>query len=238
MAEVKTDEEQVEFLKKWFDDNGTSLLVSIVVVLAAVFGYRTWETQQLEQAQSASVMYEELVQAVTVNDPMGTISEENISTGKFLASQLKQEHTKSSYAHFAAMHMAKAAVEAGDLEAAIRELQWLMDNGASEKLIVIANMRLARVKLAQGEFEAALVQLDEVEAGAHQSSYEELRGDILFALDRKDEAREAYQKAVNLQTNPRLIAQMKLGDLVVPRIEVKSDETDSSELPAAVVKED
>ncbi len=198
MADVKTDEEQVEAIKRWFDENGTSMIVTLVVVLAVVFGYRSWESQKVETAETASAKYEALVEAVRVANPNQGLSEENISTGKFLAGQLKDDHADSTYAHFAAMHLAKLAVDAGDLENAATELQWVLDNDASEKIAVIANLRLAKIKLAMGDNEAALAQLGKVQAGAHQSSYDELKGDALYALERKDEAREAYQNAATI----------------------------------------
>ena len=233
-----TDEEQVELLKKWFDENGTSLLVSIVLVLVVVFGYRTWETQTHESAEAASALYEELIQAVSLPSPNAVVSEENISTAKFLAEQLKQEHTSSTYAHFAALHLAKMAVQAGELETAAEELQWVLDNGANDRVAVIANLRLAKVKFGGNELESALAQLEETDAGSHRSSYLELKGDVLYALDRKDEAREAYQLAVNLQTNIKPMVQMKLDDLVLPRVVIPAAETDSADENSPVVEED
>ena len=67
MVDDRTEEEQVEVLKKWFGENGVSLVVSIVLVLAVVFGYRTWETQTRESGETASVMYENLQMAVIVS---------------------------------------------------------------------------------------------------------------------------------------------------------------------------
>ena len=225
MVGDKIEEEQIELLKKWLNENGTSIIVSIVVVLAVVFGYRTWETQTRETAEAASVIYEELVEAVTVNPPQ-TISDENLSTSKFLANQLKSEYSNSTYAQFAAMHLAKLAVEAAELETAATELQWALDNGSDSKVAIIANLRLAKVKFALKEYDSAIAQLDTMEAGSHKSSYEELRGDIYYAMGSIDESREAYQRAVNLQTiNKKPMTQMKLDDLVAPAASIAVDET-------------
>jgi len=220
VVDDRTEEEQVEALKKWFGENGTSLIVSIVIVLAVVFGYRTWETQGRESGEAASAMYQNLQDAVAVG-PLDELSDENISTGKFLADQLKSEHSGSSYAFFAAMQMAKIAVEKEDLEEASKQLSWILDNGADEKLSIIANLRLAKVKLGLGEHEQALTQLDTVKSGGHESSYEETRGDIYFAMGKNTEAREAYQRAVTLQgENIKPLTRMKLDDLVVPSNEI------------------
>ncbi|MFT6753057.1 MAG: putative negative regulator of RcsB-dependent stress response [Candidatus Azotimanducaceae bacterium] len=223
MVDDRTEEEQVEALKKWFGENGVSLVVSIVLVLAIVFGYRTWETQTREEGEAASAIYENLQTAVVVG-PLDVISEENLSTGRFLADQLQSDHSGSTYAHFAALQMAKIAVEKGELEEAGKQLQWTLDNGVDEKIEIITNLRLAKIKLGLKEYEAALTQLDSVKSGAHESSYEEVRGDIFYASDRMDEAREAYQRAVNLQGDAKKpFTQMKLDDLMAPGSIIAAD---------------
>lgn len=229
MAADSTEEEQVEAIKNWVTENGTSLIVGIVLVLGVVFGYRAWETQVRESGEMASDIYEELVQAVTVVG-LAELSAEKVATGRFLAKQLKDGHEDSAYAHFAAMHLARLAVENEDMARAADELQWVMDHEPDAGIEIIANMRLAKVKLAQQQYEAALEQLQQIEPGAFESSYEELQGDIYYAMDRMTEAREAYQRAVNAQgqtLNP--MTKMKLDDLVAPSALVSVDATSETE---------
>ena len=112
MVADSTEEEQVEALKKWFAENGVSLLLGIVLALGGVFGYRAWENSVRQTGEVASAIYEDLVAAVgTV--PESGLSEEMLTTGRSLAVQLKADHGGSSYALFAAMTMAKLLVEPG-----------------------------------------------------------------------------------------------------------------------------
>jgi predicted negative regulator of RcsB-dependent stress response len=221
----KTEEEQVEALKNWFAKNGTSLVVGIVLSLGAVFGYQTWEKSAREQAEKASDMYENLTAAVAVG-PLGALSEENKLTANFIANQLKTEFPDSTYAHFAAMQLAKLNVESGELDAAVQELQWALDHQVDGSLAPLVRLRLAQVKLGQGQHEAALALLDQSKSGAHASAYAELRGDVYYAMDQIDDARQAYQLAVaSLKegtTKPML--NMKLEDLVLPEVEIPADE--------------
>jgi len=62
-----TEDEQVEAIKRWFEDNGTFLVVGIIVVLSIVFGLRAWETQTRETAEAASAKYEDLIAALTIS---------------------------------------------------------------------------------------------------------------------------------------------------------------------------
>jgi len=220
----KTEEEQVEAIKNWFAKNGTSLVAGIVLALGSVFGYQAWEKSVRDQGEKASGMYENLTTAVSVG-PFETLSDESRSTAVFIANQLKAEYPDSTYAHFAAMQLAKLEVEAGALDSAATELQWVLDQKVDDSLAVLVRLRLAQVKLGQGEYEAALALLDQSNIDGYASAYAELRGDVYYAMDRLDDARQAYQAAVALlkegTTKPML--SMKLEDLVLPEVAIPAD---------------
>jgi predicted negative regulator of RcsB-dependent stress response len=220
----KTEEEQVEAVKTWFAENGTTLVVGIALSLAAVFGYQAWETSVREKGEAASELYENLTAAVSTN-PMDDLKPEARATADFIANQLKADYASSTYAHFAAMHLAKLDVESGDLAAAATELQWVLDHQPEESLASLVRLRLAQVKLALGEHDAALALLDPQQAGGYGSSYAEARGDVLFAMGKLAEAREAYQQAINnlTQGNTKPMLSMKLEDLVAPPAVVPAD---------------
>lgn len=224
MVTDKTEEEQVEAIKNWFAKNGTSLVAGIVLALGSVFGYQAWEKSVRDQGEKASGMYENLTTAVSVG-PFETLSDESRSTAVFIANQLKAEYPDSTYAHFAAMQLAKLEVEAGALDSAATELQWVLDQKVDDSLAVLVRLRLAQVKLGQGEYEAALALLDQSNIDGYASAYAELRGDVYYAMDRLDDARQAYQAAVALlkegTTKPML--SMKLEDLVLPEVAIPAD---------------
>lgn len=226
MVADSTEEEQVEALKKWFEENGVSLLLGIVLALGGVFGYQAWEQSTRETAEAASAIYENLVAAVGFV-PSDGLSEEMTATGITLAEQLKTEYSDSSYALFGALHMAKVAVEAGNLDKAAGELQWALDNGAEDSFEILARIRLSRVLSAQEKYEEARDVLDvQLDLLAHQSSWEEARGDIYFSMGKLEDAREAYQLAVQsagqIQSKPYL--NMKLEDLTYAKVITRSEE--------------
>ena len=215
MVADSTEEEQVEALKKWFAENGVSLVMGVVLALGGVFGYRAWENSTREVGEAASAIYEDLISAagsISGNDS----SEEMTATAIALAGQLKTEYSDSSYALFAALTMAKIAVESGNLDKAAAELHWVLNNGAQGSFEILARTRLSRVLSAQEKYEEALAVLDvRLDLAAHRSSWEEARGDVYFSMDRLDEAREAYQLAAQNtgQGESRPYLNMKLEDL-------------------------
>ena len=225
MAADRTEEEQVEALKSWFQDNGVSLVFGIVITLGAVFGYRAWDNSIQQTGEEASAVYENLLSAVGTIPPEG-LSEEMMATGNTLATQLKSEYGDTSYALFAAFHLAKIAVDAGDLDKAVAEFKWVLDNGASDSMEILARTRLARVLAAQEKYDEALAILDvKLELSTHLSSWEEARGDIYYGKGDMDKAREAYQLAVSNVGEDSLkpYLNMKLEDLTYSTSSIAAD---------------
>ncbi len=231
MVTDKTEEEQVEALKKWFEENGVSLVVGIVLALAAVFGYRAWDNNVRETGEAASAIYENLVSAV-VAVPGEGLSESMRTTGQTLADQLKNEYGDSTYAQFAGLQMARVAVEAGDLDKAATELKWVISNGAQGSIEIIARMRLARVLESMDKLDEAMATIDvKRDLGQHRSSWEEVRGDIYLAMGKNEEARQAYQLALTnvSQEGAKPYLTMKLEDLTYAEAAIEGDgESDSA----------
>lgn len=208
---VESDEEQLEVLKKWWDENGTSLVVAVVLALGGSFGYRAWEDSVRETAEAASVQYENLRQA------SAAVADENLrTTALTLGEGLKKDHADSAYAVFAALHLAKLAVEEGNLDKAQAELTWALAQKPEPHLATIARMRLARVMLAKEDPTAAMAQLESYTPAASQTaSWEEVRGDAFVVLGDDVNARASYQRALENLTdaNARPLLELKLADI-------------------------
>jgi predicted negative regulator of RcsB-dependent stress response len=151
-----------------------------------------------------------------------------------MAETLKSDHPDSTYAVFASLQMAKLAVERGDFAVAEAEFRWALEY-ADPSLEAPIRIRLARVLKADNRFELALEVLDKkIELFAYGPTWHEARGDILLMLKETDQARQAYQIAVNTSgelTAPSLI--MKLEDItyakVIPELTAETDEVSEPE---------
>ncbi|MGI1678583.1 MAG: tetratricopeptide repeat protein [Cellvibrionaceae bacterium] len=213
MSDHITEEEQIEAAKRWWNENGKSVVIGVVVAVVGYFGWQGWQTQQKTAAESASLLFEDMMQAAVV-EPGQTITEDQLLKAQTIAEELKEDHSGSLYSNNAALWMAKLAVESGDLEKAHTELEWVIDHDANEGVEFIARLRLAQVQYSQKEFDKALSTLDEVKAGAFDTSFNELRGDIYVAQEKIDLAIETYEKILSdsnsAQSSRRDIVQMKL----------------------------
>lgn len=213
MAELRTEEEQVEALKNWWKENGRSLLLAIVVALAGVLGWQGWQKRVEAQATNASITYQELVDAVLALRSAPDADAQR-TTANHLAETLKGDFSDSGYAVLGALLMAKVQVDSGETEKALAGLTWVMENSEVEELKQLAILRAARIKLAQGDAAAANDLLESGDKGYFTAAHEELLGDTLLSLGDKAEARKAYDKALAVAApQAKAILQMKRDDL-------------------------
>lgn len=194
MEQYRTEDEQVQALARWWKENGRSTAVAVVVALSAIFGWRAWQSNAALQQEQASDIYQELVRALGTQE-----ASPGTPAGVELAEQLKREYGSSTYAQFAALHLAALAVKDGKLSDAEAQLRWVLGKApAGSDTAQIAQQRLARVLAASGDIEQALSILGTTETGSYGASYAAAQGDILLAAGRKDEARAAFTKALAL----------------------------------------
>jgi len=205
----KTDEEQVEQLKKWWNENGKSIVGGITLGLVAIFGWRGWQDHLVVQGENASDLYEQM--AADIREGKGTDTE--IAA---IADQLNQDYKSTPYSIFSSLLQAREAVEKDDISAAKNHLQWVLDNTDNDEFRHIARLRFSRLLLIEGDKDAALSLIEKVDTGKFASSYHELRGDILLQQGDPKAAQEAYTQALATQNSIRgnqSIVQMKLDDL-------------------------
>ena len=218
MAEHLTDEEQLEALKRWWKENGSSTVATITIAVVGYFGWQYWETSQQAQAEAASAIYQQMMEA-SETQPGQVISDESAATAGHLAGELKNNYSSSLYAQQAALMLAKLAVASKDLDKAEAEIKWVLAQNPDEALALLANLRLAKVLYAQEQYDAALSALSTQDAGAFTAAFESLKGDILLAKDDQQGARGAYQLALisllPTEGARRALLEMKLNDVKV-----------------------
>jgi predicted negative regulator of RcsB-dependent stress response len=205
------EEETLESLKKWWDENGKQLIATVVVVALGFGGYNFWESQQVATQGEASDLYEEILE-LSLLDPGEEIAADDASEIILLCERLRAEYGQTAFA--AAQHVA-----ADDLAAAEEALQWVIDNPGGglfsepdEGLLLTANLRLGRVILAQGDAQRALDLVNGVDPKTFEAGFSELRGDIYLALDREADARDAFLAAQEAGSQSEAL-RMKLDNL-------------------------
>ena len=183
-----TEEQQIAAFKNWWKENGSSIVTGVVLGLAVLFGGKAWFAYQERTAQNASNVYMVMMNALETGD-VAIVTER--------AGLLISEFSRTPYASFAALALAKLKLADGELEAAQAQLQWALDNSASGVIQDVVRLRLARVLVARGELDAAGQLLDQAVPGsAFDALYTELRGDLYLARGEPVLASDAYQQAL------------------------------------------
>ncbi|QFS87285.1 MULTISPECIES: YfgM family protein [unclassified Marinobacter] len=214
MAELRTEEEQIQAIKDWWKKNGSSLLIGIGAALAIVFGWQAWQNHQAQQRAEAANQFATLLNAFADE------SDENASeTVAFVAETLRNDYGKSAYAIYGNLVLARQQMMVdGNAEAAIDSLNWALDKAADyPALSLVVRNRLARAQFAAERYDDALATLDgAANADAFAGVFSELRGDILLAQGDTDGARDAYLAAREQNQQGRSgILELKLSDLGV-----------------------
>jgi len=212
------EEENIEALKKWWDENGKPLLFFAIFVIGGYGAWLLWQNSQATDAETASDLYEEVL-SLAISEPGLPVTEQESRRILELFDQLKVDYSGSVYALYGALFAAQQLVNANDLDAAEDSLQWVLDNQQNglfrqteEGLILTTNLRLGRVILAKGESERALNLVNGIDPKAFEAGFAELRGDIYVTMGRIVDARDAYIAAQQAgSSNDGL--RMKLDDL-------------------------
>ena len=189
MADHVTEEQQVEAIKKWWKENGIAVIAGLVIGFGALYGWRYWNETKADQAAEASLQYG----IFQVQLKQGNVE------AKQSGDKIISEYTATPYAVLAAFELAKYAIEKNDLAEAKARLQWVLDNTRQAQMKHTAQLRLAAVVSAEGDFDAALGLLNVDAAGGYKGAYAEMRGDVLVAKGDLAAAHAAYDLA--LQTD-------------------------------------
>ncbi len=98
MDVYQSDEEQIDALKKWWQENGNSVIAGVILGLTAIFGWRGWQDYKIEQAEAASELYQQMVIAVR--------DDKNAKNAKETANNILAEYESTAYSVFAKLTLA------------------------------------------------------------------------------------------------------------------------------------
>ena len=202
MESYSTEEQQVEAIKQFWKENGTSIILGAVIGLGGLWGWRYYNEQQIQTQETASIQYEQTVESLTQNEQ-----------GFSSALAFLNENKDNNYAVLLAFQLAQEAVSRDDLSEAARQLQFVVDSADVPAIVALANIRLARIQIQQESYQQAMASLEAVGQDSFKAQVEELKGDIHAAQGNLDKARAAYSAALEVSAGDNLL-KMKLDNLL------------------------
>jgi len=220
MADLYDTHEQGERVKSWLRENGSAIVMGLVLAFGLMFGFKQWQAWETSKRQQASAEYQMLTGFLEVNNMDAAVPNYEV---------LKSEFPDSAYTAMASMMMAKVRLQAGQEDLAASALMHAMANAQPEPAKIIARERLARLRLSQGDTATAKELLDGApsETG-FEAQFAEIRGDIHLANGETDQAIQSYQAALEALeegVGNRELLKIKLEALGAP---VSEDTADGS----------
>lgn len=201
MEQYVTEEQQVEAIKRFWKENGIAIIVGAALGLGGLFGWRYYNDTKIATQEQASATYD-IVAVDLIKSEAGFSS----------AQSYIDENSDSGYALLMAFKLAQQAAERKDLTEAEKQLTFAANSAENASIEAIANLRLARVQLEQGNHEQALTTLDKVADDAFIAQRQETKGDVYHAQQLFDKARAAYSSALEVNEN-NTVLKMKLDNL-------------------------
>ena len=188
------EHEQSERVRTWLRNNAAGLIGGVALGLASIYGWYWWKDQGEAKRLKASDEYQAVLEQVQAG---------NLKEAQAKAAGLKD----TAFAPLSGLDLAKAQVDGGKRDEAIATLRAIHTDDSA--IAAVVSQRLARLLIDGGKSEEALKLLADIDdAVAH-----EVRGDALFALGRKDQARDAYRKALaqlDVAAPQRRLVELKL----------------------------
>ncbi len=204
MAYDLEEQEQLASIKSWWEQYGRLLIVALVGGALVFGGIRGWYYYRNTQAASAVALFAQLQGAERASDHKRV---------RDIATQIVDRYGSTPYAGQAALAAAKSAFDTGDLTDAKTRLQWTIDNAKDDESRDVARLRLARVLIDEKKPDEALKLLEAKHGESFDGLYAGVKGDVLYAQGKRQEARAAYQVALDKSdaASPlRQIIQLKL----------------------------
>ena len=219
MSDLYDTHEQGERVKSWLRENGSAIVMGLALAFALMFGYKQWQTWETSKRQQASAEYQVMLSFIEANNMDAAVPNYEV---------LKSEYPKSAYTSMAAMMMAKARLQAGQVDLAVSELTYAMNNAELAPIAVIARERLARIKLSQGDTGAALELLDGAASEeGFEAMFAEIRGDIHLANGETELAIQSYRSSLDS-------AEENIGNRELLKVKLEALGANVTETPEAV----
>lgn len=186
MALDLEEQDQLDALKTWWKTNGNKVLIVVATVAAVIIGYQGWKQYQVQQSQAASEKFMLL----------GDTSPTDVETIKSLSAEIMDKYPSTPYAARAALISAKTNYNAKDIDSAKLQSEWAYKNAKEDAVKSLAQLQLAGILFEQKDYDAALKLVNESHEASFDGLFNDLKGDILVAQGKPEEAKVAYQEAV------------------------------------------
>jgi len=186
MALDLEEQEQVDELKALWKKYGVYITRGVIAFFVLYGLFQGWGYYQTKQSQGASELYQSIV----------VLDEKNTKDILQKSQKLMDDYSGSPYAGRAAILFAKASYLEGNKDKAKGKLEWVASHAKESATESIALIQLGQILVEEKKYEDALKKANDVDNEGYLGLSNDLKGDILNAMGKKEEAKKAYQEAL------------------------------------------
>jgi predicted negative regulator of RcsB-dependent stress response len=201
------EQEQLDELKHYWAKYGNLITWALIAVFGAFAAWNGWQWWQRKEAVQASAIYDELDRAVGAKD-LGRVER--------AFADIKEKFGSTAYAEMAGLLASKSLFEGGKTDQAEATLRWVSDNAKDKEYRSMAMLRLASLMLERKAYDDALKLLAKAPSEDFAPLFADLRGDVLQAQGKRDEAKAEYKRALDgldSRLSYRQVIELKLNAL-------------------------
>lgn len=207
MAVYLQDEQEIDNFKYFWNRYGRWLFAILVILAIVYFGWGWYQSHARSQNEQAADSLEAFVTQDQANNEVGT---------KKALFELQSKYAHTIAATEATFIMASKSFDQGKYDEAIKHLQWVQKQQSNDYIQALVAQRLAIVYLQQHKYDLALKSLDVKTPASFKPLLLDVKGDVLVAQHKTQEATLAYQEALKLlpkDAMQRDLIQMKVDAL-------------------------
>lgn len=182
------EDQQIEKIKKWWRENGLSVVLGLTLGISGMFGWHYWQAERVERSEAASALY---------SDMIASLQNADNAAARQSADKILADYENTPYGVFALMNLAALAVADDDLDTAVSHLSEALEKSGDASLSHVIRIRLIRILIGLDKLEQARALTDRQDKGAFAAGYDEMIGDINVRQGDIHAARAAYQQAIN-----------------------------------------
>ncbi|GHF84194.1 YfgM family protein [Thalassotalea marina] len=200
----QTEEEQVEQIKKIWQEYGNAIITGLVLGLGGFIAYGYYNQNKLAEEMTTSDGYQQVLELAGEGD----------ESFQNKGNEFIKANPESNYAGLTALALAKDSAEHKDWAQVEKYLNTAIEKTNDKGIKALATLRLAKVQVQTEQYDAAIATLSATLPESYKASIEEIKGDAYLKQGNQDKARAAYQAAIDASGqagNP--VLQMKLDDL-------------------------
>jgi len=186
MALDLEEQEQVDELKALWKKYGVYITRGVIAFFVLYGLFQGWGYYQTKQSQGASELYQSIV----------VMDEKNTKDILVKSQKLMDDYSGTPYAGRAAILFAKASYLEGNKDKAKEKLEWASSHAKESATESIALIQLGQILVEEKKYEDALKRVNDVDNEGYLGLSNDLKGDILNAMGKKEEAKKAYQEAL------------------------------------------